>query len=320
MAASRKKISRRIKSSKSEKPAEWIEIPIFIHGMNPSKYPGTGIEEYRELLRRVAGAMGEKENGFSKRAIFITWGIPTKQSNAKDQYLAEVERKIETRVKASMKGAYDGPLGLYGYVRDMLFFGISDVSYYLSADGESALRDHVFNYVGQALWKMDKGAKRRYSLTFFGHSAGSVISHDLLFHLFGTKDYTRKDEGDVFDEMERLRGMIAEGRLRVRHLYTFGSPISPLILRSNSLIEKFRKDKLLQPEDIGLRAEPGLKNPRWINFWTRHDVASYPVAFLYSNQSGVIRDVEISSKISPLSAHLGYWQSDEMANHIAETF
>ena len=314
------KLTRAAQRPESEMPVEWIEIPIFIHGMNSSEYPLTGEDQYRELLSRLSKAMGDQGPGFSQNALFITWGVPTDQSNTNDQYLAEVERKIEARVKKTMGNAYGGVFGLYALARDMLFFGISDVSYYLSADGERALRSHVFGHVGRSLKEMDKTVRRQYSLTFFGHSAGSLISHDLLFHLFGSKDQTPRGEGAVFDEMEELRGMVQEGRLRVRHLYTFGSPISPLILRSDSLIERFRRDQLLRPEEIGLRDDPLLPRPRWVNFWTRHDVASYPVAFLYDNPAGLIQDVEIRSSLSPVSAHLGYWRSDEMAAAIARTF
>ena len=187
MTVSRKQSSKRsqpVKRLQTEKEIEWIEIPVFIHGMNPSKYPGTGEQEYRKLLDRVNNALKlSNKGGFSKDPIFITWGRPTPQSEENDQYLAEVERKIEAYVKTSMGNAYAGPFGLYGVVRDMLFFGITDVSYYLSADGELALRSHVFNFIGQEIRKLDKGAKRCFSITIFGHSAGSVIAHDMLFHL-----------------------------------------------------------------------------------------------------------------------------------------
>jgi len=219
-----------------------------------------------------------------------------------------------------MGNAYAGPFGLYGVVCDLLFFGITDVSYYLSADGEQALRSHVFNFIGQEIRRLDKGAKRCFSITIFGHSAGSVIAHDMLFHLFNDKNYTRKNEGDTFTEMEKLRQMIDAGRLRIRHLYTFGSPISTLMLWSDSLINKFRADKLLQPEDIGMGEANNLSNPRWVNFWSRYDLASYPVSFNYSNPAGVIKDIEIHSSKLPEKAHLGYWESDEMADHIARTF
>lgn len=314
--------SRPIKRlKKTEKEIDWIEIPVFIHGMNPSKYPGTGEQEYRKLLDRVNNALKlSNKGGFSKESIFITWGRRTPQSGENDQYLAEVERIIESRVRKSMGSAYAGPFGLYGIARDLLFFGIADVFYYLSEDGEQALRNHVFNFIGQEIRKLDKDAKCHFSITIFGHSAGSIISHDMLFHLFNDKNYTRKNEGDTFTEMEKLRQMIDDGRLRIRHLYTFGSPISALMLRSDSLINKLLTDKLLQPEDIGMGEIKDLNDPRWVNFWSRYDLASYPVSFLYSNKAGVIKDIEIRSSQSPEKAHLGYWESDEMAEHIANTF
>jgi hypothetical protein len=57
-----------------------------------------------------------------------------------------------------------------------------------------------------------------------------------------------------------------------------------------------------------------------VNFWSRHDLASYPVEFLYSNENGLIEDHEVSSSINPKDAHLGYWTSDEMADYISKTY
>jgi hypothetical protein len=50
MTVSRKQSSKRsqpVKRLQTKKEIDWIEIPVFIHGMNPSKYPGTGEQEYR---------------------------------------------------------------------------------------------------------------------------------------------------------------------------------------------------------------------------------------------------------------------------------
>lgn len=324
MPALKKRSAGKNSARVARKPAgadvPWIEIPVFIHGINPNPRPATGRREYQQLLERVEKRLENRPDGFSKERIFITWGIPSPPFDYRDQYLADVERRIAANVRRDMGSRYAAFFGAYGLIRNFFFFGVADLIYYVSKDGETALRDHVFNEIAQTVDRLDRKHAGRFSLTLFGHSAGSVIAHDLLFHLFGGRRYTRSEEGEAFTGMERLRHMIAEGRLRLRRLYTFGSPISPLILRANSLIEKFRSDILLSPEHVGLRAEDGLSNPRWVNFWTRYDLASCPVDFLYSNSNGEIRDVEIRSSIAPASAHTGYWTSDEMAGYIAETF
>lgn len=304
--------------------APWTEIPIFIHGISPNRDPATCKKEYHELLSRVNKKLKlYNKSGFSRDAIFITWGVPVvpAQSTGMDNYLAAAEREIRDKVKHVMGGAYgSGLTWFYSGIRDMIFYGVTDLFYYVSADGERTLRSHVFNYIAQQIQELDLDGKNRFSLTLFGHSAGSVISHDLLFHLFSQKHHTRSNEGDVFDSMNELRKLIARGRLRIRRLYTFGSPISPLILRADSLVKRFLDKKLLEPVDIGFGAADELSNPRWVNFWTRHDLASYPVSFLYTNPNGEILDQEVPSGFNPSSAHTGYWKQDEMAEGIAKTF
>jgi hypothetical protein len=314
------------RAARPEKEYEWTEIPVFIHGINPKRYPGTSRLEYDELLQRVNDKLKlHQKVGFSQEKdeqIFVTWGVPTDppQPSKNDKYLSEAERKIDEKARQSMgAAAYGGILGIHGAARNFFFLGISDIFYYVSSDGKHALRYHVFNYIAQRIREMDRGGRRRFSLTLFGHSAGSVILHDLLFHLFGYKTYSKKDEGDVFEGMQLLRRLIADGGLRVRHLYTFGSPITPLILRADSLIRKFNNDELLDPADIGLRGDGEATNPRWINFWSRYDLISCPVGFLYRS-NGTIQDQEISTSLNPGAAHSDYWKSDQMADIIAKTF
>src|SRR5688572_14656925 len=297
--------------------AEWIELPIFIHGISPESDPGTGEEGYLQLLGRIQEALKQYPGkALSDEKIFVTWGVPTKQSRDQgtDQYLAEVERKIQAKVKDSMGTAYTNPFGLTGHVRDLLFFGMADLIYYISADGERELRDHVFSYISKKIQQLDRGAGTDYfSLTFFAHSAGSVIAHDLLFHLFTARARKSEKDADYCEEIEALRDMVEEGRLRIRRLYTFGSPISLLVLRASSLVNKFRAGELFKPRAIGFKNDDLLAAPRWVNFWARHDLISYPVEFLYDNEDGLIEDHHINSHISPISAHTGYWCSDEMA-------
>ncbi len=303
---------------------EWVELPIFIHGISPESDPGTGEREYGQLLSRVQAALKEYPGKkLSDEKIFVTWGVPTKQSRTggTDQYLAEVERDIQAKVKETMGSAYTNPFGLTGHMRDLLFFGMSDLIYYISADGERDLRNHVFTYISKKIQQLDRGAGTDYfSLTFFAHSAGSVIAHDLLFHLFTARKRESEKETDYCEEIEALRDMVDEGRLRIRRLYTFGSPISLLVLRASSLVNKFRTGELFKPRAIGFKNDDLLGKPRWVNFWTRHDLISYPVEFLYENEEGLIEDHHILSQISPISAHTGYWRSNEMAEYIAKTF
>ncbi len=303
------------------KGIQWVEVPVFIHGISPDKFPSRGEAEYRQLLKLIKENLEKyPDKKLSGEPIFVSWGVPTTPSaGGTDQYLAQVERKIQEQVKEKMGSAYSNPFGLTGYVRDLLFFGISDLFYYVSADGEKDLRKHIFNHISRAIQLMDKESDDYISLNIFAHSAGSVIAHDMLYHMFSSKEHT-SEEGTVEDEMDALRKIIKGGRLRIRHLYTFGSPISLLTLRATALVDKFRKGETFAPQNIGLLMGDNLTTPRWVNFWSRYDFASYPVDFLYSNEKGLIEDHEIQTSINPKSAHTGYWASNEMAEYIGKTF
>jgi len=311
------------KPSKRREQIDWIEIPVFIHGISPDKDPIPGKQEYNDLLTRVKDKLkGYPGKKLSNEKIYVVWGTPTtpSQYDGTDQYLAEVERQIQAKVKEAMGPAYSNPFGLTGYVRDLLFFGISDLFYYISADGELDLREHVFGYISNSIQKLDKDGDKYFSLTIFGHSAGSVIAHDLLYHLFSDKKLESEKGTYYREDIRVMRNMADQGRLRVRRFYTFGSPISLLVLRADSLIKKFRSGELFKLAEIGLDKEEGLGRPRWVNFWSRHDLASYPVEFLYSNENGVIEDREVTTSLSPKTAHTAYWTSDEMAEYVAKSF
>jgi hypothetical protein len=113
---------------------------------------------------------------------------------------------------------------------------------------------------------------------------------------------------------------VQKGELRIRKFYSMGSPITPMIIRSDSLLTRLINSEKLDPEDLGLRQSDGVPNPRWVNFWDQDDVAAFPVEFLYDNTNKVIEDkyLELGDVFPP--CHSKYWTSVEMARYIAETF
>ncbi|HEY2981099.1 MAG TPA: hypothetical protein VGJ22_07960 [Anaerolineales bacterium] len=303
----------------------WTEVPVFVHGILPEADPASHAKEYNALLDAVNAALRRYgKRPFSSHRIYVEWGWDSRQSTQPDRYLAEVERKIAMHTNRAVKKTRDftlNPLRLaYKPMRSLFFFGVADLFYYVSEDGETAVRTHVFDYVAGKIREMMRSPKTRLSLTFFGHSAGSLISHDLLFHLFGKKDAAKSEGPAMARDLNPVRGFIRHDRLRIRHLYTFGSPISTLALRSNSMIDKIRHSTLLQPRDIGLRASDRLPAPRWVNFWDQDDLFSGPVSFLYANRDGVIEDKYLNVGSFFPATHTTYWYSAEMADHIAKTF
>ncbi len=322
-----KTASRRAAGLRVPSGIQWVEVPVLIHGITPEPDPQGHAEAYRALMDGVNGALRRQgKQPLSSHRIDVEWGWESGQSREDDRYLAEVEQKINSTVGRALDAARDftlNPLRLaYRPIRGLLLFGAGDLFYYVSADGERALRTHIFGFIAQKLREIMRSPRAGVSLTLFGHSAGSVIAHDLLYHLFGEKESAahKSEDASIVSSMDVLRGLRKEGRLRLRRLYTFGSPISSLALRANTLVEKIRAGSPLEPADIGLRDSDGFPNPRWVNFWDQDDIASAPVAFLYNNQGGVIEDKYVNMGSFFPASHNAYWSSGEMADYIARTF
>jgi len=315
-------------ASKRSSETDWLEVPIFIHGVSSEEKPKSHAVEYGTLLK--ATNIGLKERGKSalSNPINVEWGREYPGSKGMDQYLAQVEERLNTMVRESMgEGNYASVPIVYGAVREFLFFAAADLMYYVSSDGEKALRRHIFRDLANKIIDLAKQKSNRISLTFFTHSAGTLIAHDFLYHLFGKK-YTQGEmagnEVKYIMKYARKKSLTDTSAtlLRVRRFYTFGSPIALLSIRTNSLINKLRAQKiqLLDTENIGLRAADGLENPRWVNFWDKDDLIAAPVAFLYKNATGVIKEMQVNAGILLPNAHTNYWFSPDMANYIADTF
>lgn len=312
-------------ASKRQHEDEWLEVPIFIHGVSPEMKPTSHRGEYSDLLKAVNAGLKERGKPRLTKPIRIEWGRKYPGAKGMDQYLSQVERILNAGVLESMGiGNYSGIFGVYKPIRELLFFGVADLMYYVSSDGKETLRRLVFRRIANQIITLAQQSNRL-SVTFFTHSAGSLIAHDLLYYLFGKK----YKKGEL--EESNVKGILKYARrkskedtsatlLRVRRLYTFGSPISLLSIRAHSLIKKLRDHQVLDTEEIGLRQADGLSNPRWVNFWDKDDLLAAPVSFLYDNSTGVIEDRPVNAGIILPSAHTEYWHSLEMANYIADTF
>jgi hypothetical protein len=307
---------------------DWLEVPVFIHGVSPDEKPKSHKAEYSSLLKAINYGLKERGKSPLVKPIYMEWGRKYPGSKGMDQYLAQVERRLNGLVKESMgNNNYASIPFAYKTIRELLFFAVADLMYYVSSDGEKALRAHVFRDLAARITELANQGFNRISLTFFTHSAGTLIAHDLLYHLFG-KTYTKGEMAgnEVKDIMKYARkksmDQTSATLLRVRRLYTFGSPISLLSIRANSLVKRLNTPKvqLLDTEAIGLRAADGLENPRWVNFWDKDDLIAAPVGFLYKNTTNVIEDVTVNAGSLLPKAHTEYWYSLEMANYIADTY
>jgi len=303
---------------------QWLELPVFIHGITPEEYPHSHNSEYDTLFHLVNKALARRgKTPFGpKTSIKVEWGWHSNQSQQNDRFLAKAERLIAKRARKATEEEWDWTLNplraIHLLLRRVILLGFADMFYYVSSDGERAVRTHVFNHLCKQIDVChQKNTGKNISLTFITHSAGSVIAHDLLYHLFG-----RPNPSPIKPEVNKIRKLAKNSTLRIRKLYTMGSPFTPLIFRADSLLTKIKNRQELDPEAIGLRAADKLKNPRWVNFWDKDDVLSYPVQFLYKKvkPKKVVEDKYIDlGDIFPL-VHVKYWKSEELADYIAETF
>ena len=309
--------------------ARWNEVLVFIHGITPDPQPGSHTPDYQTLYQNIVNALRaipdpeNKKPAFPLPLIEVEWGW---QSNSypttNDEYLAMAELALSGKAFKEEAGFENIDFTLNPFrllrpmVRGLIFYGFADLMYYISSDGERAIRNRVFKYIADQV--RDCGwmeSEANLSLTFVTHSAGTLIAHDLLYHLFRGPDLP----SEIQEVNEVLRKLVYTNRLRVRRLYTMGSPLAPLMFRSNSLIAKMRDGQKLLPGTIGFGRDQDLAGPRWINIWDKDDMIAYPVSFLYENGHELVEDKYIDVSDSVLTAHNKYWRSEKVAKYIAET-
>jgi hypothetical protein len=302
---------------------EWLEVPVFIHGITSEREPRSHASTYVSFLALVNEALAARgKMPFAEPPIMVEWGWEA--SLGKDKYLAEAERLVASQVSASSERRRRtlNPLRRFtDGARDAFLYGFADMFYYISEDGGKAVRDNVFRHLEREIQAAQKARGRRganVSLTFITHSAGTVIAHDFLYRLFGW------GAQPVFGlTLNKIRRLSRRKRLRVRRFYTMGSPIAPFIFRSEALVEKILGRERLSPAVIGLGPDADLANPRWVNFWTREDLVAYPVAFFYEEGEGgeaVVVDRCVALGEAFPAVHGAYWRSAEIADAIGETF
>lgn len=300
--------------------AEWIEVPVFVHGITLDPIPHDHERDYASLLALINQALtAQGKQPFAEPPIGVEWGWESDQTMEADRNLALAERMIAEPAVARARIAQDitlTPLRMVNlYMRQAFVYGFADLLYYASEDGENAVRRNVFGFLSNQILGRWADKHVKLSLTFIAHSAGTVIVHDLLFNLF------RQDKPCEVDEVNQVvHELVDQGRLRIRRFYSFGSPITPTVFRKGALLAKIVNQEKLDPEGLGFRRSDGLSNPRWVNFWDKDDVVAFPVSFLFDNARGEIEDHYLDlGDLFPI-VHLKYWNAPGMAKRIAETF
>jgi len=299
----------------------WLEIPICIHGITTQANPTPQYHYFTNLLNLVNQELAKKgKTPFIEPPVFVNWGFEA--SPGEDRVLAEAERLVAEQALSAGEKYRRFPLSLFQHanqsMRRIFLYGVTDMFYYISQYGKRAVRRNVFHTISREIRERKKKEKgKKISLTIFSHSAGTVIAHDMLYHLFG-----KESEHPLGKYLDILRGMATVGEVRIRRFYTTGSPLILFIFRSKYLTQKILRQEKIDPKELGLGSRDGLSNPRWVNFWNKDDLISYPLEFLYQDagNSKVVEDYYVNiSDIFP-RVHDNYFKCSALAKYIAETF
>ena len=309
-------------NDKATPRADWFEVPVFIHGITPEPKPESHAPLFADFLRRVNAALTARgKPTLTEPGIMVEWGW--EGSHGVDRDLAAAEDALAQRIFRVFppRRGLGNPLHRFAdEIRRYFIYGFADLAYYTAAAGQKAIRANVFDHLGEQIDKLQAGAgkgQRPISLTFITHSAGTVIGHDFLYYLFET-------DGGLFGlGLEKARKLVRKGALRVRRLFTMGSPITPLVFRDDAAIRTIKNGGCLDGERIGLRTGDGFPNPRWVNIWDRDDIFSYPLAPLYcvpGDGDPLIVDVHFDLGPTFPKVHRAYWESVDVVNTLADAF
>lgn len=327
------------------------ETAIYVHGVSADGVQGH-TAEYEALHQGIRAY----NDDWPKAYCGVEWGWHPleREDPMSHELLASAQSIIGQRAFRAVDRESDFTLNLLRIAvekfRPLVLYNFSDMFYYVSTQGKHGIRlafaQALVNSLEEELAKADP----LISLTLIGHSAGSVVAFDTLFYLF-YPDRKQKEfvdpqatpEGCVaaervpgkpgvkrtLDELGKLRDLAHRNRLRVRRLFTLGSPITPLAFRSDAVLKIFTTNPptggRLKAEWHGLEANPPefgapLANPRWLNVWDKDDPIAWPVEPIMTSPGTVVVDRYVDVSDSPLKAHEAYWRSDDVHRVIAKAW
>ena len=318
------------------------EIVVYIHGVSNALQDTPHTSLYKDFHDKI------KHETWPQNFCGVEWGTKLENgtSNPENQeLLTTAQRKLGDPVTAVIDEAKNSSSRkdrnssrkdrvkgsdhwISDEIRKLMFYGIGDIFYYVSAEGKKAVLNAVAGQIRTYITTQNiDGEDTLLSLTIISHSAGAVIAFDFLHYLFSTSSSTNSEleswEEDA-NSMNSLRDRAEDHTLSLRKLITFGSPIAFTVFRSNEILEIFAKGNQLEPSNYGLQsqlnsAEIQMEQPRWINFWERTDPISWPVGPLVKlSDPPEILDVYLDKSNNITKAHNDYWNSRKVHKTIAK--
>lgn len=303
--------------------AEPENVVFYIHGVTPNRDPAP----HKNIYSRLHHGVRDLNPDWPEAYEGAEWGWnPGEETSHDQELLSQAQHQLGNRVLPAVSEARDfslnpGRLAL-NQLREINFFGFSDMFYYTSGTGKEAVRAAICRQLLAFITSRQRSPSDPVSLTLVGHSAGCVIGFDLLFHLFHPEvpPYT----GHCFvdrtskEESLKLRAMARDGALTLRRFITLGNPLTAMAFRHDRVVEAVAAGEKLNPEHYGLVPDATLSGPRWMNIWDRDDPLAWPVEPLMDTESGAVRDVYVNVSDWITKAHNAYWTSKATHKAIAE--
>lgn len=315
-----------------------VNLAVFIHGMIPDKNPSDTTVEFRTFWSDLCAFKPELQSLFpADQVVFVAWGQQPESAASRlrpDQKLTKAEQNVSELVQYDnvkqrpsennvlMTGLFGrdyGMPGLRGILvnlrEEIVQFGLADVIYYCSTDGEAQVRKVVYGDVLNALRKFQDAEEVR--LHVVGHSLGVTVSHDFLFGLFRAgheSDYLQQAEKDHQEQYRFWRKRAEEGTLKVGSFTSMASQLPLFVMRKHAMIDIFQSPEgRLNLDDIGI-VEPGV---RWQIFYDVDDILGFASRDLYNDPEGHIRQVQVNTGFKD-DAHTDYTKNSDVIKSTAE--
>jgi pimeloyl-ACP methyl ester carboxylesterase len=305
---------------------------IFVHGVSSDELGRRHDEEYDSLYQGVAAVSPRHSAWNSAEVCKVEWGwnYDGQAPSTSQRSLTLAQTTLGQRLLNVINETYDPTINpgrlVVNAFRPLLLYGFSDMFYYVSNDGKAAVRGALAEQIAAFIDRDGPQTTEPLSITLLGHSAGSVIAFDFSFYLFAQDDrqFVRNTEKGLCNvKMHQLRQLAQEGRLRIRRLITFGSPIAMMACRNDVVVDILAEGGRLNPSWHGLTQNPSvfgppLKGPRWMNIWDKDDPIAFPVEPLVDNSRRAVSDVYINVSSNIAEAHNLYWDHPDVHAYLAK--
>lgn len=319
---------------------------ILIHGMTPTRAPGDHAGEYAGLRAGLARRGAAFDDGHT---VAVEWGHEPKLPGVPppvmglrpDQRLTRAEAALADRVAFDRVRRNAGPddhlLGGFSEIlsrlllrqvttpikEQVLLLGLTDVLYYISPEGEQAVRRTVYQQFLDGLKPFKASDTVR--LHVVGQSLGATVAFDFLFGLFapglefdgGEPGFVREnpDLVDAVRDFREWRDRATAKSLVLGSKVTTGGQLPLMLMRRQKLVDRLAATPFvpLDPEVIGV---PRAGGPRWKIFYDVDDVLGFPFRALFDAQ-GSIQEYQVDTNLRPDLAHVRYWEEDRVLDEAA---